>query len=169
MFETSLDRVIFVPTHNPPHKSSPAVNASHRTRITELALRNNDRMTVSRVELEREGPSYTIDTIETLREEYSGDRLFLMVGGDELVQFKEWKNWEAILRQCQLIGMNRPGTDENQATDPDVMKNTRFVDIPEIEISSTLVRKRLRNDQPVNYFLPESVRNYIHEQQLYQS
>jgi len=169
MLEVSLDRVLFVPTHNPPHKPSPEVDASHRIRMTEIALRKDERMTVSRVELEREGPSYTIDTIEVLRDEYPDDRLFLMIGGDELVQFKEWRNWESILRQSELIGMNRPGTDENRAADRDVMDNAQFVEIPEIEISSTLVRKRLRSGQPVDYFLPESVREYIREHQLYRS
>jgi nicotinate-nucleotide adenylyltransferase len=137
--------------------------------MTEIALRKDERMTVSRVELEREGPSYTIDTIEVLRDEYPDDRLFLMIGGDELVQFKEWRNWESILRQSELIGINRPGTDENRAADRDVMDNAQFVEIPEIEISSTLVRKRLRSGQPVDYFLPESVREYIREHQLYRS
>lgn len=169
MLEVSLDRVLFVPTHNPPHKPSPKVSSTHRTRMTERALRNNDRMKVSRIELEREGPSYSINTIEALRKKYPDDRFYLMIGGDELVQFTEWKDWESILNQCDLIGMNRPGTDENQSTDHDVMDNTRFVDIPEIEISSTLIRNRLQDGQPAEFFLPESVHEYIKEHQLYRS
>lgn len=169
MLELSLDRVLLLPTHNPPHKESPMVDASHRARMTERAVRDDDRLTVSRVELEREDPSYTIDTIEELRNEYPEETFVLMIGGDELVQFTEWKDWQAILEECELVGMNRPGTDETQSADPDVMDRARFVDVPEIEISSTVIRERLRKGQPAKYFLPESVRQYIRKHDLYQS
>jgi nicotinate-nucleotide adenylyltransferase len=169
MLELSLDRVLLIPTHNPPHKESPEVDASHRARMTELAVQDDDFLTVSRVELEREGPSYTIHTLQALRDNHPEESFVLLIGGDELVQFTEWKDWDAILQECDLVGMNRPGTDEVQSADPDVMDNVRYVDIPEIEISSTMIRKRLRNDRPAEYFLPESVRDYIDKHDLYRS
>lgn len=168
MVQVSLDRVLLVPTHNPPHKPSPSVTTDHRLEMVRRATRGDDRMEVSAVETKRDGPSYTVDTLRVLRENQPEDEFFLMIGGDELESFTEWHEWEAILRECTLLAMKRPGTDVSSAN-RDVLEESRVVDVPEVNVSSTLVRERLGQGRPAGYFLPESVRAYVREHDLYRT
>lgn len=166
MIRASLDRVLLVPTHRPPHKPNPSISSEHRTEMVRRAIRQDDHMSVSTVETERDEPSYTVDTLRDFQERYPRDDFFLMIGGDELEAFTEWHEWEAILKRCSLLAMKRPGTDVSSADDR-VLEKSNVVDVPEVNVSSTLIRERLKEDQPAWYFLPESVRNYVHEHGLY--
>lgn len=168
MAQTLLDRILFVPTYRPPHKEDPTVSWEHRTTMVRRSLRDQDSMTVSSVERELEGLSYTIETLRGLREQHNEDEFSLIVGGDELEAFTEWHEWEAILEECSLLAMKRPGTDVTSAADV-VLEHSRIVDVPEINVSSTLIRERFRDDRPAAFFVPESVRTYIRDQGLYQS
>lgn len=157
MIELDLNSIIFIPTHDPPHRSTPDVSTKNRIEMTRKATAPNDKFEVSELERDLGGPSYTIKTIEHLKDRYPEDELHWVIGADELVDFREWHEWKKLLDACQIIGMNRPGFDLNSIADP-VKNAVKFVRIPAIEISSTEIRQRLRRGRPIQYLLPESVR-----------
>ncbi len=162
----SLDSTLLVPNHHPPHREEPDVGVEDRARMTELAISGDSSMNLSRIEIERDGPSYTVETVKRVKEKYCPDSLFLLVGADQLLQFREWYRWETILNCCRVVGMSRPGFDR-QAVSDDVLGHSKFVEIPEIDISSSIIRSRLRGNEFARYFLPESVRDYIRDNELY--
>lgn len=161
-----LKTVIFVPTHNPPHKAAPEVSTHHRLFMTELATTENKHFTVSGIELQREGPSYTITTLRSFKHQHPDDKLCLLIGADELAQFQEWKDWNKLLEEFTVVGLKRPGFDRDSITET-VLERSQFIQIPEVQISSSMIRERFRNNTPVRYFLPGAVWNYIREHKLY--
>jgi nicotinate-nucleotide adenylyltransferase len=166
MLALDLESSRLIPTHLPPHRDQPTVDAETRAEMTQLAISDDPSLTMLRIEIERNEPSYTVETVEKLKKKLSEESLFLLIGADELLQFREWHRWDDLLELCTVVGMSRPGFDP-QTVDDDLLDRCKFVDIPEIEISSSTIRSRIRNRQPVRYFLPESVKNYINEHGLY--
>lgn len=173
--EFSLEKVLFVPAKIPPHKGSDGlIGTEHRMAMVELAVSSNPWFELSDVEMKMEGPSYTVETLKILTEEYGKDnRLCMIIGADSLVQFSTWKRYEEILRMADLIVARRPDTN-NRLLDMTIDRlreehgariHVSSTDI--YDFSSTRIRNRVKNGLSVKYMVPETVERYILEHGLY--
>jgi nicotinate-nucleotide adenylyltransferase len=169
--ELALQRVFFVLTPNPPHKSTTAISpAMHRLNMLRLALAEQPQFEVSTVELERPGVSYTVETVRYFRSqpEFAATELFLIIGADSLLELKNWREPQAIISMAKLAVYSRPGLDWRQAT-PQFLQAAHLLSGPQLDISATDIRQRCSRGESIRYLVPEIVRNYILENQLYQS
>ena len=175
-----LDRVIFIPAGQPWLRAEqPAADGPDRLRMVELAVKSNPAFEASSQEIDRPGPTYTVDTLEELREELSPESgadtvLHLIIGMDALEQFHRWKDPERVVELCHLIIVNRPGhqgVDVNDVVGRYPKAGTRLtlLNVPRIEISSTEIRKRVSEGISIRYLAPDSVEEYIREQGLYRA
>ncbi|MBP7736564.1 MAG: nicotinate-nucleotide adenylyltransferase [Spirochaetes bacterium] len=164
-----LDRIILVPAKYPVHKSlAGEVPAEERYAMAVLAAAEAKEYEVSRIEIDRNGPSYTITTVQALQERYPGSELNLIVGMDSLNTIDTWRETERLLKHVSLIVMRRPG--EACAPDVDLGKcMVRFADNPLIDISSTVIRERLRAGKSVRFLMPDAVIDYIARKGLYRN
>lgn len=171
-----LGHVHFVPNRFPPHKQLEQVtDAEHRFRMTALAVRSNPRFSVSRLEIDRPGPSYTIDTILALRREHAARDLFYITGADAILQIVrgEWERSAELLTLCQFIAASRPGfpidVDDLRRYNVTrgILDNLHVMEIPALSISSTDIRRRVAEGRPIRYLLPDEVAGYIAEHGLY--
>ena len=168
----ALDAVMLIPARTPPHKpveEEPGVE--HRLALCRLAARDDERFEVSGLEVERPGPSYTVDTLTELHSNAPDNELFLIVGGDIAAGFANWHEPERVLSMATLAVAKRRGT-RRAAVDATLARlpggeRTRFFRMPRIDISSTLVRERVRAGLPIRYLVPEPVEGYIAEKGLY--
>jgi nicotinate-nucleotide adenylyltransferase len=163
----ALDRLLLVPAAEPPHKpdSDPAP-AALRARMVEAAIGNHPRLAMSPIELERPGPSYTVDTLRALRSSAPGDELFLVIGADQLRSFSAWRSPEEVARLARLVVISRDGDDLTDV-DPGPGVSYQFVPVTRVDISSTEVRRRLVEGRPVRYWIPDGVLKVIREEKLY--
>ena len=168
-----LDRVVFVPAGLPPHKLTEHVSsADHRLAMVKLAIVRNPYFTVSRVDIDRFGPCYTVDTIELLREEWGSDvELYFIMGSDSLADILTWHQPERLIRLCRLVVMERPGyradMGELERLLPGIASRVHFINSPQLDISSTDIQRRVRERLPIKYQVPEAVEDYIYEHELY--
>ena len=176
-WQFKLDHVLFVPNRHPPHKDPREVSIpEHRYLMTFLATATNPHFRVSRIEIDRPGPSYTIDTIRALRREDPDAEWFYITGGDALGQILrgEWRDTERLLKLCQFIGASRPGyhldqeqwASSHQRVRPH-LSSIHTMEIPAMAISSTDIRIRVREGRPITYLTPEAVEQYIATHGLY--
>jgi nicotinate-nucleotide adenylyltransferase len=170
----NLDSVLFIPNRQPPHKATDTVSdVRHRVAMVELAVADNPRFTVSLMELRRSGPSYTIDTLRELRHQLpDGTDLFFLVGCDALSQLHTWHRPDDLLREFNLVIMERPtGTEVDwesiEQRFPDIRRQVQVVDVAELEISGNDIRRRVRQGRPIRYYVLPAVARYIHEHGLY--
>jgi nicotinate-nucleotide adenylyltransferase len=171
--QLGLARVMLIPARIPPHKpvdEEPGVE--HRLEMCRLAVAGDEeRFEVSDLEARREGPSYTVDTLEQLHSRMPDSQLFLIVGGDVAVGFPSWREPERVLSLATLAVAERPGTGraavERAIEQLRGGKRARFFDMPEIGISSTMLRDRVRAGGSTRYLMPDAVRSYIDSHQLY--
>jgi nicotinate-nucleotide adenylyltransferase len=165
----SLDEVVFVPTGQPWQKQDTEVSpAEHRYLMTVIATAANPRFTVSRVDLERPGPTYTIETLRDLRAQRGpGADLFFITGADALGQILSWKDSDELFELAHFIGVTRPG----HALSGDGLPADRvsLLEVPAMAISSTAVRERVREGEPVWYLVPDGVVQYIGKYGLYRA
>lgn len=168
-----LDRVVFVPAGLPPHKLTEHVSSvAHRLAMVKLAIASNPYFTVSRVDIDRFGPCYTVDTIELLRDEWGGNiELYFILGSDSLADIVTWHQPERLIRLCRLAVMERPGyrvdVEELERLLPGITSRIHFINSPQLDISSTDIQKRVRQGLPIKYQVPEAVEDYIYEHELY--
>ncbi|MGE4282457.1 MAG: nicotinate-nucleotide adenylyltransferase [Clostridia bacterium] len=170
-----LEQVIFVPSGNPPHKKGQEVlDRTHRYLMTLLAIATNPYFEVSRNEVDREGYTYTIDTIRNFDVEFKGEaQLFFITGADALNEILTWKEAEKLLSVCKFVAATRPGYQaEELIKDIEYLTvnfngQIHFVEVPSLAISSTDIRERIRNGLSIKYLLPEPVENYIYKNRLY--
>jgi nicotinate-nucleotide adenylyltransferase len=171
-----LSEVLFVPNHYPPHKDLDGVSASeHRYHMTLLATATNPHFAVSRLEVDRPGPSYSIDTIRELRRVYQADALFYITGADAILQVVRgaWEGSAELLMLCQFIAASRPGfpIDVDDLRRFNVtgqqLSNIHVIEIPALAISSTDIRLRVTAGRPIRYLVPEPVETYIYKHGLY--
>ena len=148
----ALDRLVVVPAGRPPHREA-VLDAEARLELARRAFEGDPRILVSEVEVEREGPSFTVDTLEWARRELEPETLFLIVGADQLRSFRGWKEPERILSLARLAVMTRPGED---LTGTDVPHEV--VEVTRVDLSSTRVRKRLEEGRSIRYMVPERLR-----------
>ncbi len=174
--EFGLDQVLFLPSGVPPHKITKKVSsAEHRYMMTVLATLGNPHFEVSRIDIDREGVSYTIDTLHILREQYGpGCELFFITGADAIFEIIDWKDSDQLLRIAHFIAASRPGFSLEKlplATQDWVDEHQdRFhvLRVPAMAISSTDIRNRVRLGHSIRYLVPEQVEHYIRRHRLYE-
>lgn len=170
-----LERVIFVPAGQPPHKLHRTLSAPEvRLEMVNLAISSNPYFESSRVDIDRPGPHYTVDTIRILGEQLGPEvEIYFIVGLDSLAEMGTWREPGRLLRLCRLVGVSRPGYPavEPAMLDPRIRRwadRIVVLPIPEMNISSSGLRQRVRDGYPIKYQLPERVEEYIYARGLYQ-
>ena len=165
----NLDRIVLVPAKYPVHKSlAGEVSAEERYAMAAIAVAGAGEFEVSRIEIDRKEPSYTITTVHELQGRYPGSELNLIVGMDSLNTIDTWRETEHLLNHVSLIVMRRPG--EECTPDIDLSGNRMtFADNPLIDISSTMIRERLRAGKSVRFLMPDTVIDYIAKKGLYRN
>jgi nicotinate-nucleotide adenylyltransferase len=161
-----LDEVIFVPTGEPWQKQSRTVSAAEdRYLMAVIATASNPRFWVSRVDIDRGGPTYTVDTIRDIATQHPGDELYFITGADALGQILSWKDHDQLLSLAHFVGVTRPGyelSDDHLPAD-----SVTLVDVPAMAISSSACRERVAAGRPVWYLVPDGVVQYINKHHLY--
>lgn len=167
----SLDEVIFVPAGRPWQKGDRDVaSGEDRYLMTVIATASNPAFSVSRIELDREGQTYTIDTLRALRAERPGAELFFITGADAILQILSWREPDAVLREARFIAATRPGYDLERLEKElpaGLEDRVTIMEIPALAISSTDVRRRAREGRPIRYLVPAGVAEYISKRGLY--
>ena len=168
-YRFQLDQVVFVPTGQPWQKAGRDVTAAeHRYLMTMVATASNPRFTVSRVDIDREGPTYTIDTLRDLRELFPDAELYFITGADSLASIMSWHDWEVMLEMANFVGVTRPGYELSKDMLPlESQTGIELIEIPAMAISSTDCRKRAGEGEPVWYLVPDGVVQYIAKNNLY--
>jgi nicotinate-nucleotide adenylyltransferase len=170
--QLTLDRLILIPARTPPHKPvEDEPGAEHRLELCRVAARGDSRFTVSAIELERPGPSYTVDTLKALRSREPDSELFLIVGGDVAAGFAEWHEPDQVLSLARLAIAERRGTPRAEVQSALARlrgaQRAEFFEMPRIEISSTMIRRRVHSGLPIRYVVPDDVIGYIERHHLY--
>ncbi len=165
----ALDEVVFVPTGTPWQKADRLVSdAEDRYLMTVVATASNPRFRVSRVDIDRSGPMYTIDTLHDLRGQLGDVDLYFITGADALAQILTWRDHEELFELAQFVGCTRPGHRIEQATMDGLPRDrVTLVEIPALAISSTDCRARVERGEPVWYLVPDGVVQYIAKHNLY--
>ncbi len=174
MAQLDLAKVIFVPAGQPWLKSdSPVSPAKHRVEMVRLAIADCSGFELSLIEINRPGPSYTVDTIEELRAKPgSGNELFFILGWDSLAQLPKWKEPSRLIEVCRLVAVPRPGyksPDLNQMETliPGLLSRLIIQDKPEIDVSATQIRRRVAEGLSIRDLVPMPVAEYIKQHRLY--
>jgi nicotinate-nucleotide adenylyltransferase len=162
-----LDEVVFVPTGEPWQKDERAVTAAEdRYLMTVIATASNPRFSVSRVDVDRDGPTFTIDTLHDLRRDHGDDvELYFITGADALSQLLSWRDAEALFELAHFVGVTRPGHHLSDVGLPE--GRVSLVEVPALAISSTDVRERVESSRPIWYLVPDGVVQYIAKRDLY--
>ncbi|MEX0833075.1 MAG: nicotinate-nucleotide adenylyltransferase [Actinomycetota bacterium] len=164
-WQFELDEVVFVPTGRPWMKEEREVSdPQHRYLMAVIATAANPRFSVSRVEIEREGPTHTIDSLRALHEERGDSELFFITGADAILEIDEWKDAAEVLEIAHVIAATRPGYDLSRL---EKEKPVSIMKIPALAISSTDIRERVREGRPIRYLVPEGVQQYVEKAGLY--
>ena len=164
----ALDEVIFVPTGQPWQKTEREISPpEHRYLMTVIATASNPRFTVSRADIDRPGPTYTIDTLRDLRAERPGAELHFITGADALAQMLSWKRSDEMFEMAHFIGVTRPGHTLDGTRLP--ADRVSLIEVPALAISSTDCRSRVARGEPVWYLVPDGVVQYIAKHGLYPS
>ena len=170
----NLVEVIFVPTGQPWLKVAiPVTLVEHRLQMLRLALADIPYFQLSTIEIERAGPSYTLDTMLELREKLSSeDELFFILGWDKLYELPQWREPSRLIKACYLVavprlGCSRPKLKNLESTIPGISQRVMFLDKPKIEISASEIRERVVQGLSIRHLVPEPVNRYIKEHKLY--
>ncbi len=163
-----LDRVLFVPSADPPHKNAADVApAEARSRMVALAVDGQPRFELCRIELDRTGKSYTVETLRQLRGKLgSATEFYLIIGADNAPEMSTWCDPQGVLDLAHVTVMGRPGFLPDEV-DRRIAARMRFLETPLIEISSTQIRSRIRTGKPIRYWVPDKVVRYIEAHRLY--
>ncbi len=169
-----LEKIVFIPAGAPPHKVKEEISSiEHRYHMTLLATNTNPYFVVSTIEMEKEGPNYTIETIRQLQVENKYANYYFILGEDSLKEIHTWKDYDRLLKICKFIVAPRPYANRKSLADKVEELNTTFgksiyiLDAPLIEISSTTIRDRVNMGLSIKYLVPESVEQYIRKYKLY--
>lgn len=169
--QLGLDKVLFVPAGDPPHKPANGVSSAEaRFEMTRLAVQHNEHFECSRIELDRPGPSYTIDTIRELVRHGSQGSIYLLMGADEARCLMSWKDPRAIQELATIVVAGRPGLPYDEAVaglPQDVASKLHRLDMPAVDISSTDIRERARAGKSIAYQVAREVEYYVRENRLY--
>lgn len=186
-----LGQVFFIPAFSPPHKQADMPTAADRLEMVRLAVRGNPRFEALDIEIRRGGTSFTIDTIQELRQRYPGTELYFITGLDSFLEIRTWKDWDALLQLCAFVVLSREtcrfgelvkleflkvaeeellALDDrrrDQLTIEDGDMRVILLRIPYYEVSSTDIRSRRKEGRSIKYLLPQSVEDYIIEKKFY--
>ncbi|MGZ4138703.1 MAG: nicotinate-nucleotide adenylyltransferase [Actinomycetota bacterium] len=167
----SLEEVVFVPAGHPWQKEvTDLAPAEHRYLMCVIATSADPAFSVSRIEIDRPGPTYTLETLRALKAERPGEELFFVTGADAILQILSWKDPEAVLREARFIAATRPGYDLDRLEKElpaGLEDRVSIMEIPALAISSTDVRRRAREGRPIRYLVPAGVAAYIEKNGLY--
>ena len=172
LVQLELEKVVFMPFGQPPHRElEDDPGAEERVELVELAVGEDARFEVSRLEVERSGPSYTSDTLRELRDKTPDDELFLILGGDQAAALPRWHEPEAVLSLATVAVVERSNWSRNAigitlGRLPGA-ERIRYLDMPIMQISSSTIRRRVAAGQPIRYLVPDKVASYIGEKELY--
>ncbi|MGL4345101.1 MAG: nicotinate-nucleotide adenylyltransferase [Cellulosilyticaceae bacterium] len=173
--EFDIDEVLFIPTGNPPHKANFNItSAEQRYLMTVLATATNPHFKVSRMEIDREGTTYTIDTVKELKKIYGKEvKLYFITGADAIHEILTWKEPESLLQICTFIAVTRPGYKKEYLLQQveelrlNYQGSIKFLEVPALAISSSDIRGRVAQSNPIRYLVTEAVENYINKYELY--
>ncbi len=183
----ALSKVIFIPAATPPHKPlADDLSFAERMKMVDMAIRGNSFFTVSDLEGRREGKSYSIDTLREFKKLYPHDEFYLIMGSDSFADFRTWKEYKAIFACCNIVVITRPGSPLSlrSALPDDVAPEFRYNEAENVlshrsgysvyslegsllDISSTAIRSRVRQDKSIAYLVPATVEQYIKQQRFY--
>jgi nicotinate-nucleotide adenylyltransferase len=172
LLQLGLDKVLFVPVGEAPHRAiEDDPGAEARLELVERAIADDERFTSSRVELDRDGPSYTSDTLRELRSRGPEDELFLILGGDQAAALAKWHQPEEVLSLASVAVVERVSWTRNaigiKIARLKGSERVRYLDMPLIQVSSSAVRRRVAGGLPIRYLVPDRVARYIETNQLY--
>jgi nicotinate-nucleotide adenylyltransferase len=157
-----LDKIWFMPNQEPPHKKKTgSVTNEERLEMLGRALNGNPAFEIQTIELERQGPSYTIDTMRMIHEQYQDQQFYFIIGADMIEYLPKWQQIDELVKLVQFVGVERPSY--SHLTEYPIL----YVDVPAFEVSSSMIRERLNSGKPVRYLLPDSVIDFIKERHLY--
>jgi nicotinate-nucleotide adenylyltransferase len=157
-----LDEIWFMPNQEPPHKKkSESIKNEDRLKMLELAVCGNAAFRVETIELHRQGPSFTVDTMKMINEQYPDHQFFFIIGADMIEYLPKWHKIDELIELVQFVGVERPMY--SSQTDYPVL----YVDVPALDVSSSMIRDRVKKGKTVRYLLPDSVIHYIEEKHLY--
>jgi nicotinate-nucleotide adenylyltransferase len=175
--EFNLDKILFIPTGTPPHKMGYGVTPSYqRYEMTKAAIMDNPYFEISALEVEREGITYSIDTLKELKKIYSDKtEFFFIIGGDTLLEVRTWKDAEKVVKGCSLLVYSRPGCDKSrEEAEAELLRRNMgasvyFIHGPMLDVSSTDIRQRVMTGKTIRYMVPPMVEEYIYSNSLYRS
>jgi nicotinate-nucleotide adenylyltransferase len=173
-YQLGLEKVLFVPAADPPHKRGRRLSpVDHRVQMIDLAIADNSRFELSRIDVDRPGPHYTIDMVRLLLEQFGyGTDLYFLMGLDSLADLPNWHKPEELVELCNLVALSRPDSgfdwDALEQKLPDVRWRVIFLPMPELQISSTVLQQRVRQGRPLRYQVLPQVEAYIRQHNLYQ-
>ncbi len=162
-----LDRVLFVPTCRPPHKRGPLIPYRHRLEMTRLAIAGEPGLELCRIEEQRPGPSYTVDTLAGLKSLYPGVTLYLIIGSDQYRDVPGWHEPDLLTRLAYVVVMSRPGVERPALFPGHDPKRVLFRSVIPVAIAAAVIRARLAKGHSVRYMLPVTVSEYVKRHRLY--
>lgn len=173
-----LNQVRFVPAGQPPHRSAPRTAALHRAEMVRLAITGNPRFVLDAREVDKPTPAYTVETLESLRSELGGEQpLTLLLGADAFLGLPGWHRWQSLFSLARIAVVNRPGAPLDSAALAEPLRSAvqslpapqavQFIEMTPLAISATAIRAQRAQGRSARYLLPDAVRAYIDEHQLY--
>ena len=163
-----FDSIIFVPSARPPHKGRRnIIDPEHRYKMAILSTADNPYFQVSRIELDRMGPSYSIDTFRQFQVQYGSEtQIAWIIGADSLIEITIWKDFDELLNICHFITTTRPNYDISSVPE-NIRRRVKFFEITAVDISATEIRRRIRENRTIKYLVHKSAEEYIYEHNLY--
>lgn len=168
-----MDKIIFIPAGNPPHKDFVA-SKEHRYQMTKLAIEDNEFFEISRIELDQDHKTYAIDTVKRLREMYGDEtEIYFITGADMIIDLPTWKNFDELVHLCKFIGSTRPGVEDVELSQQinslvkDYKADITITQVPALAISSTDIRRRVKYNLSIRYLLPKNAEEYVYTHKLY--
>lgn len=174
-YQLGLDKVVFLPAGKPYFKKNRIVSSQgDRLKMISLGIKDNPLFEVSDLEIRREGPTYSIESIPKIKDQYGGAELYFLIGLDALADIHKWKYPAELLEMCRVVGVKRPGYhdfDWSQIEDkiPGASQKIKIIEVSQIGVSSTDIRMMVKNGISVRYLVPDAVIRYIEEHKLYKS
>ena len=171
LFYQKLDEIWFMPANNPPHKLNLNISSfKHRVEMLNKVLSLDSRYKICTIEMERTGPSYTIDTMKELKKRYPQYSFYFIIGGDMIRDLPRWYEIEELINLVQFIGLERIGYTDNTLTEQEkqIINRVIMVPMPQLEVSSSLIRDWVKMGRDIRYVVSEDVEHYIKENELYE-
>lgn len=170
----NLDKVIFMVAGNPPHKKeSPVIDSNYRYDMVKMAIKDYSGFEISDYEIQKQGYSYTYETLKYLKDQEEDVEVFFISGADSLMDIEKWRNTDLVLKNCTFVAFNRGEYNKDilelQKSKLEEKYNAKIIllDVANIDISSSMIRERIAEGRRVDFFLPEGVMKYISENNLY--